>query len=190
MRGEKRTDGRKSQTVASNKYAKSNYDRIIVTIPKGEKESILSAASAQGCSINNYIVGAVSQRAESEGHLFERLKSYVKGTTKSSAKAPGYGKVLDVEIPVRVTVAKKAPARASLRTNGAQIRGIKHHPISPTNAYVDGNKLVDSFGNVLFEAANISVKNDQQLARLGIVANKSLPKRRIVIANKKGLEVK
>ena len=189
MRGEKRTDGRKSQTVASNKYAKSNYDRIIVTIPKGEKESILSAASAQGCSINNYIVGAVSQRAEREGHLFERLKSYVKGTTKSSTKAHGYGKVIDVEIPVRVTVAKKAPARASLRTNGAQIRGIKH-PISPTNAYVDGNKLVDSFGNVLFEAANISVKNDQQLARLGIVANKSLPKRRIVIANKKGLELK
>ena len=189
MRGEKRTDGRKSQTVASNKYAKSNYDRIIVTIPKGEKESILSAASAQGCSINNYIVGAVSQRAEREGHLFERLKSYVKGTTKSSAKAPGYGKAFDVEIPVRVTVAKKAPASASLRTNGAQIRGIKHL-ISPTNAYVDGNKLVDSFGNVLFEAANISVKNDQQLARLGIVANKSLPKRRIVIANKKGLEVK
>ena len=185
MRGEKRTDGRKSQTVASNKYAKSNYDRIIVTIPKGEKESILSAASAQGCSINNYIVGAVSQRAESEGHLFERLKSYVKGTTKSSAKAHGYGEVFDVDIPVRVTVAKKAPARASLRTNGAQIRGIKH-PTSPNNAYVDGNKLVDSFGNVLFEAANISVKNDQQLARLGIVANKSLPKRRIVIANKKG----
>ena len=38
----------KAQQKAVNKYVKSNYDRINVTFPKGQKEIIMLAATAAG----------------------------------------------------------------------------------------------------------------------------------------------
>ena len=48
----------KAQQKAVNKYVKSNYDRINVTFPKGQKEIIMLAATA------SYIKKAVDQRME------------------------------------------------------------------------------------------------------------------------------
>ena len=41
-------------------------DRILLTVPKGEKEVIQRAASAAGVSLNAYIRGAVSDRIQRE----------------------------------------------------------------------------------------------------------------------------
>ena len=54
----------KAQQKAVNKYVKSNYDRINVTFPKGQKEIIMQAAEAAGESVNGYIKKAVDQRME------------------------------------------------------------------------------------------------------------------------------
>lgn len=56
----------KAQQRAVNKYVKNNYDRILLTVPKGEKEVIQRAASAAGVSLNAYIRGAVSDRIQRE----------------------------------------------------------------------------------------------------------------------------
>ena len=67
----------KAQQRAVNKYVKNNYDRILLTVPKGEKEVLQRAAAAAGVSLNNYIRGALHDRMEraqggETGHASER----------------------------------------------------------------------------------------------------------------------
>ena len=54
----------KAQQASVNKYVKANYDRINVTMPKGQKDIIKSHAEAQGESVNQYIITSINQRIE------------------------------------------------------------------------------------------------------------------------------
>lgn len=54
----------KAQQKAVNKYIKNNYDRINVTLPKGYKDTLKTAAEAAGESVNGYIKTAVDMRME------------------------------------------------------------------------------------------------------------------------------
>lgn len=48
-----------AQKKAVTKYTRENYDKILVTIPKGERERIKAAAEAAGMSMNAFIVDAI-----------------------------------------------------------------------------------------------------------------------------------
>lgn len=50
----------------NNEFNKNAYDRVNLTIPKGQKEVIRAAAEARGESVNAYIYAAVVQRMERE----------------------------------------------------------------------------------------------------------------------------
>lgn len=54
----------KAQQASVNKYVKSNYDRINVTMPKGRREIIKSHAEAQGESVNGFINRAIEETME------------------------------------------------------------------------------------------------------------------------------
>ena len=54
----------KAQTRATNKYISKAYDRINLTVPKGDKEKIAIAAAAAGQSVNGFINEAIRQRME------------------------------------------------------------------------------------------------------------------------------
>ena len=58
----------KAQQKAVQKYVKNNYDRVVVTFPKGRREEIKTAATAAGESVNGYIKKAVDQRMERESN--------------------------------------------------------------------------------------------------------------------------
>lgn len=45
----------KSQTIASNKYNAKAYDRIAVSVKKGQREIIRQYAESKGLSLNGYI---------------------------------------------------------------------------------------------------------------------------------------
>jgi predicted HicB family RNase H-like nuclease len=45
-----------SSTKAKNKWNAANYDRIVVSVPKGSKDKIKSKAAAAGKSLNKYIL--------------------------------------------------------------------------------------------------------------------------------------
>ena len=45
-----------SSTKAKNKWNAANYDRIVVSVPKGTKDKIKSKAAASGKSLNKYIL--------------------------------------------------------------------------------------------------------------------------------------
>lgn len=57
-----------ARTRANRKWNEANLDRLYVTVPKGAKEEIKSAASAAGESVNGYIKRAIEMRMEREGN--------------------------------------------------------------------------------------------------------------------------
>lgn len=50
----------------SNEFIKKSYDRINLTVPKGEKQIIAKAASNVSESVNEYIRKAVRKRMNEE----------------------------------------------------------------------------------------------------------------------------
>ena len=60
----------KAHTIAQNKYISKAYDRINLTVPKGEKERIKTIAEQNGESVNaliNRVVFAEVERIEAGG---------------------------------------------------------------------------------------------------------------------------
>lgn len=56
----------KAQQRAVNKYMKDNYDRVNLTLPKGQKERIKAHAESRGESVNAFINRAISETLERE----------------------------------------------------------------------------------------------------------------------------
>lgn len=56
----------KAQQKAVHKYVKNNYDRIELTVPKGQKDIIKAAAESVGESLNAYVRNAIDQRMEQD----------------------------------------------------------------------------------------------------------------------------
>lgn len=54
----------KKQQASVNKYVRENYDRILVTTPKGKKDVIRSHAESQGESVNAFINRAIDETME------------------------------------------------------------------------------------------------------------------------------
>ena len=51
----------KAQQKAVNKYVKENYDRVLVTMPKGQRATIKAHAEARGESVNGFIGRAIEE---------------------------------------------------------------------------------------------------------------------------------
>ena len=54
------------KTAYQNDFIKQAYDRINLTVPKGQKEVIQAAAERAGESVNAYINTAIAERMERE----------------------------------------------------------------------------------------------------------------------------
>ena len=89
----------KANQRAVNKYVKNNYDRINVTMPKGQKEVIQAAAVAAGESANSYINTAIIQRMDRDS------------APQEAAGAPLEGGV--VSLPLEAIKAAQEAAQAA-----------------------------------------------------------------------------
>ena len=54
----------KANQRAVNKYKKNNYDRIEITVPKGQRAVFQAHAAAQGESVNGFIGRAITETME------------------------------------------------------------------------------------------------------------------------------
>lgn len=54
----------KSQQASVNRYMKKAYDRINLTVPKGDKERIEAHAAGRGESVNAFIRRAITETME------------------------------------------------------------------------------------------------------------------------------
>lgn len=59
----------KKQQASVNKYVKNNYDRINVTMPKGQKDIIKEHADARGESVNGFINRAINNQIERDNEV-------------------------------------------------------------------------------------------------------------------------
>ena len=57
----------KAQQKAVNKYMSANYDRINLTMPKGQKDTIKAHAEARGESVNAFVNRAIDETMERDG---------------------------------------------------------------------------------------------------------------------------
>ena len=63
-RGGKTVAVSKAQQKAVHKYVKANYDRMELTVPKGQKEAIKAHAEARGESVNGFVNRAIAETME------------------------------------------------------------------------------------------------------------------------------
>ena len=54
----------KAQQKAVTKYVQANYDRLDLTMPKGQKDTIKAHAAGQGESVNAFINRAIVEAME------------------------------------------------------------------------------------------------------------------------------
>lgn len=56
--------GGRTSAASHNKYIAKAYDRINLTIPKGDKDKLQAHAQAQGESVNGFIKRAIHETME------------------------------------------------------------------------------------------------------------------------------
>lgn len=54
----------KAQQKAVNKYVRENYDKLLLTMPKGRKAEIQAYAQTKGESVNSFINRSISETIE------------------------------------------------------------------------------------------------------------------------------
>ena len=57
----------KAQKEAVYRYVQKSYDRVVLTLAKGERDNLKAAAAAAGESVNGYIKRAIEERMQREG---------------------------------------------------------------------------------------------------------------------------
>ena len=57
----------KSQQKAVHKYVKANYDRMELTVPKGQKDTIKAHAASLGESVNGFVSRVIMEAMERGG---------------------------------------------------------------------------------------------------------------------------
>lgn len=79
----------KAQQRAVNKYVANNYDRVLVTMPKGEKDKIRSHAESRGESVNGFIGRAISETMERDKapQRPQEAQTAVQGNTQAQQAA-------------------------------------------------------------------------------------------------------
>ena len=56
----------KAQQRAVGKYEKENYDKVLLRLPKGNREKIKAHAQQKGMSVNAYIVDLIEKDMRTE----------------------------------------------------------------------------------------------------------------------------
>lgn len=59
--------GGKTSAAVKNRYNSKAYDRIVVVVSKGRKNTIQAAAERAGLSLNAYIVKAIERQMSNDG---------------------------------------------------------------------------------------------------------------------------
>ena len=93
----------KAQQASVNKYVKSNYDRINVTMPKGKREEIKEFADNQGESVNGFINRVIDSAM---GRSTEKLAVSPQNAAKS------HGSSSAILTPDALKIAQEAAQRA------------------------------------------------------------------------------
>ena len=81
----------KAQQRAVNKYMANNYDRINLTVPKGQKDIIKTHAESRGESVNGFINRAISETMSRDKALQrpQKAQTAVQDNTQAQEQTEG-----------------------------------------------------------------------------------------------------
>jgi len=133
----------KSQQKAVHKYVKANYDRMELTVPKGQKDTIKAHASAHGESVNGFIGRAISETMERDNS----------GTHSETA-----GKGLESTQGARVV---SLPSETLRTVQAGTVAEKRPAPVDKVKAFEELLRVFDDVGTVDLDKARCE--------RLGIV---------------------
>ena len=57
-------EAKKNKQRYDNEYSRNNYDRVLLTLPRGEKEGLQAHAAERGESLNAFINRAIRETVE------------------------------------------------------------------------------------------------------------------------------
>lgn len=78
----------KANQRAVNKYKKNNYDRIEITVPKGQRDVFQAHAAARGQSVNGFIVSAIDEKMQRDAGAAPEGPQQAAGTPGSGGGVP------------------------------------------------------------------------------------------------------
>ena len=67
----------KAAQKAVTKYVKDKYDRVMLTMPKGKRETIKDAAKITGISLNGFINQAIDYYMSDDEYCQQLLENYL-----------------------------------------------------------------------------------------------------------------
>ena len=137
----------KSQQKAVHKYVKANYDRMELTVHKGQKDTIKAHAAALGESVNGFIGRAILEAMERDG---------------GGTAAPGVA-------PAERVLAETAPTSSQQSAETAQ--GSGGIPVSPGTlaaAEQAAERTGEGVGDFVARAVETQAQRDKSSLRLGI----------------------
>jgi len=77
----------KANQRAVNKYKKNNYDRIEITVPKGQRELFRTHAQARGESVNAFINRAIQEAMERDNAAAGATQGHTEVTEEIQAES-------------------------------------------------------------------------------------------------------
>lgn len=137
----------KANQRAVNKYKKNNYDRIEITVPKGQRAVFQAHASTLGESVNGFIGRAILEAMERDG---------------GGTAAPGVA-------PAERVLAETAPTSSQQSAETAQ--GSGGIPVSPGTlaaAEQAAERTGEGVGDFVARAVETQAQRDKSSLRLGI----------------------
>ena len=79
----------KAQQNAVNKYMAANYDRINLTLPKGQKQVLQAHTAARGESVNGFIGRVIAEALQRDQHSEVAVPPETLETARRAAQAAG-----------------------------------------------------------------------------------------------------
>ena len=80
----------KAQQKCVSRYEAANYDKILVRLPKGQRETVKAQADAAGKSLNAYLIGLIERETPAPAHQdMEHLTPEAMNTAIAAAEAAG-----------------------------------------------------------------------------------------------------
>lgn len=80
----------KAQQKCVSRYEAANYDKILVRLPKGQREAVKAQADSAGKSLNAYLVGLIDGGTPEAAHQdMEHLTPEALNTAIVAAEAAG-----------------------------------------------------------------------------------------------------
>ena len=73
----------KAQQKCVSRYEAANYDKILVRLPKGQREAVKAQADSAGKSLNSYLIGLI------EGETQQHITPEALNTAIAAAEAAG-----------------------------------------------------------------------------------------------------